>query len=177
VLPATRQLRTVLLRLSLVAVLAVGASACGDDDPTPEEARLQRVEDRLKASFTDEQVECMLEGFDDAVLASLDGTDTLPEDEAGFKQFQTVTQQCILESGDSPVTTAAPEGTSPEAEPEPEPEGDEADGTSSTVAGDASETTDGDPEAGSDTTVPAGDEDDGGDGADGSQPDPDGSAG
>ena len=89
------------LTVLLVVALAVGAGACGEDDPTPEEARRQRVEERLKLSYTDEQVDCMLEQLSEGVLTSLDGKGNMPQGGAELEEFSTVARACVIGSGDT----------------------------------------------------------------------------
>jgi hypothetical protein len=95
----TRSLATVLL----VAALSLGAAACSDEQQTPEEQRRDRVEKRLKLSFSDEQVACMLDRFDDEVLAALDRDTGLPEGQAMI-DYTTIARECVV--GESTASTA-----------------------------------------------------------------------
>jgi hypothetical protein len=107
----------------LVVAVAVGASACSEEKLTPEEARRERVEERLKLSYTDEQVECMLDQFSDDLLIALDGEGKMPQTGSELDQFTTVTRGCIIESGDTlPGTPDTPATTTSAADPGDTPE-------------------------------------------------------
>lgn len=125
----------------LVVALVLGAGACSDDEPTPEEARLQRVEERLKLSFTDEQVECMIGQFSDDLLVALDGERKMPQAGGELDEFTSITQGCIIESGDTVPGTPG-DVTEPTEATTSSEQTDSTDSTSSTEVSGSSEPSD-----------------------------------
>ncbi|MCU1358101.1 MAG: hypothetical protein JWM89_3519 [Acidimicrobiales bacterium] len=93
-------------------LLAVLGAGCSKDTPTdPAEARLQRVEARLRSSFSARQARCILEQLDTPVVRALDQRADLTADSPALKQFSAALQVCV--NGDGATTTTRSAGTAP----------------------------------------------------------------
>lgn len=120
--------RTALL-LIVASTLSIGLGSCGEDEPTPEEARLQRVEELFVAAYGEEDANCMLEQLDDETIAAFDGPGALPQG-AALDDFTLIAQACILgEDGtipgaDASSSTVPTEGSTPAGDPAATPDPD-----------------------------------------------------
>ena len=132
-----------LAALVLAAALTLGAAGCGDDELTPEEQQRERVEKRLKLSFSDEQATCMLERFDEKLFDALDKEGQLPTGPA-LDEFSAIARDCVVGESTASTTTAPASTTT----------GGGASDTTSTTAADAGETTES-PTDGSTTSTTA----------------------
>ncbi|HMS87902.1 MAG TPA: hypothetical protein PKE56_05640 [Acidimicrobiales bacterium] len=136
-----------LAALVLAAALTLGAAGCGDDELTPEEQQRERVEKRLKLSFSDEQATCMLERFDDTLFEALDQEGQLPTGPA-LDEFSEIARDCVV--GESTAsTTSAPASTTT---------ADGAADSTTTTAADAGETTESSPDGSTTSTTASGGE-------------------
>lgn len=101
---------------ALVAVVLLGA--CSGDDPTPEELRRDRVEERLGDTFPPAQVTCILDGLDDATLLALDQNQDLEADSTELTTYSFVVRACAADpAGAATTTTGTGAGTATTAEP------------------------------------------------------------
>ncbi len=135
------RLRTA-LAATVACCLSFGVASCGDDEPTPEEAQYQRVEELFHDAFGEEQAECMLRQFDDEMIASLDGPGALPEGDA-LDEFTAIARACVTGDGTpEPPVEDPPGSTEPDGgEDPPEPDGIDDDDESDSGADDAPTTT------------------------------------
>ena len=93
-------------------LLTVLGAGCSKDAPTdPAEARLQRVEARLRSSFSARQARCILEQLDTPVVRALDQRADLTVDSPALKQYSAALQVCV--NGDGASTTTRSAGTTP----------------------------------------------------------------
>jgi hypothetical protein len=159
-----------------VVVLALVGAGCSEDEPTPEEARLQRVRERLERSFTEDQVTCMLDQLDDAVLASLDRGEGTQPSGPELEAFSQVATECVVgtdgrpgegDDGSDPTSTtdaddSTPSTTAAAGEESPAPDDTTGDDPAPAESGDAG--TDDEPDADPSEGEPTG----AGDPADGS---------
>ncbi len=144
--------RTRFIPLLIAVALTATGAACSDDDLTPEEARRQRVEDRLEASFGQEAAACMLDGFSDELLVALDGEGEFPEAGPEIEEFTTVARECIGETDGTPPTTPSGDGTEPEAPTEEEGDDQPSDAEAPATSDDVNQA---DPDTGTDEVPPA----------------------
>ncbi len=97
-----------LLRLTAtaVAVLAVPdlLTGCSEKEKTPAEQRRERVERRLLLSFTDEQVDCMLDRIDSQLMAALDRESGLPEGQT-LIDYTEAARECVVAEGTATTTS------------------------------------------------------------------------
>lgn len=98
-------LRTPLLFAVLVAI-SLASSACSKPEPTPAEARRNRLETRLKTSFADAQSKCILGKLDEPTIAALDRTATLAPGQA-LDRYSEAVRDCVAD----PATTTKPTRT------------------------------------------------------------------
>lgn len=124
--------------LLLAGAVALGAAGCADKELTPQEQRSERVEKRLKLSFSDEQVACMMARFDDDVLIALDRETGLPEGQA-MVDYTTVARECVV--GEGTVSTTAPTSSTVADADDPAGSTAPADTTDATDPADATTTT------------------------------------
>ena len=96
------------MAVTLGLVLVLGAAACTRSEPTvdPAQARKERVEARLRSTFTDTQARCILTKVDTSVLRALDTKKALPADSAELTEFSAALRTCV-EGGAGPSTTSA----------------------------------------------------------------------
>ena len=97
-----------------LACLVLVLVGCAKDEPTPEEARYNRVRERLERSFTDEQAGCMLDEFDENLLVALDAEGQVPAGPA-LEAFSAIAQTCVM-NGEMTTTTVAPGSSTEPAE-------------------------------------------------------------
>lgn len=136
------------LLLAALVVAASSSAACSKDEPTPAEARRNRLETRLEASFSDAQVRCILAKLDDPTIQALDRTANLPPG-AALNRYSDAVQACVADPAtttSTPSTPSTPAGTSSTA----------ATSTAATVAGSADASTTTTPAASSSSTSASG---------------------
>lgn len=91
--------------VALAVCLSLPLSAIGcSKEKSPDEQRRDRVEERLKRSFSDEQVACMMKQFDGAMLLALDRETGLPEGDQ-LSDYSEVARACVVLGGDATTTT------------------------------------------------------------------------
>jgi hypothetical protein len=92
--------------VALVAVVFLGA--CGSDEPTPEEQRQDRIEERLSDTFPPAQVTCIVDGLDDATMIALDETGDLKAGSDELATYSFVVRACAADPESTVTTTTAP---------------------------------------------------------------------
>ena len=92
---------------ALAAVVLLGA--CSGDDPTPEEQRRDRVEERLSDTFPPAQVSCIVDGLDEPTMIALDEDKDLEEGSAELATYSFVVRVCSADP-DSSVTSTSTAG-------------------------------------------------------------------
>ncbi|HEX2576270.1 MAG TPA: hypothetical protein VHK88_07960 [Aquihabitans sp.] len=104
-------------RGALVAALAVvalgGLGACGDDEPNPAAERRERVEARLRDTFSAAQARCIVERSDADVIRALDRTADLDPASAPMRAYSDAVAACVADptSTTSPTTSSTPSTT------------------------------------------------------------------
>jgi hypothetical protein len=108
--PRARLSRTVAATALLVVLGSFAASGCsGSDEPTPAEARMERVEARLGASFSRAQARCILDRADAELLRALDRSGTLEPDAPALAEWSDVLVGCVTDpDGTTTTSTEAP---------------------------------------------------------------------
>lgn len=99
--------------IGLLAASLVGG-AC-TSDPSPAEARDERVRERLEATFSGAQVDCILDAVDAPTREALDATATLAADSDELAAYSEAVNTCVT---GATTTTAAPTTTAPPDEGE-----------------------------------------------------------
>lgn len=102
--------------LALVGALALGAplAGCSDEAPDPAEARQERVETRLRDSFSAAQARCIVERLDPAAVRALDRTADLEAESVAMVAYSEAVTACVADPDAPPPetsTTAAPAST------------------------------------------------------------------
>lgn len=82
---------------ALVVVLAAGA--CSGSEPTPAEARRDRVEARLRTSFSDAQARCILDRAQPDLLRALDRSADLDPEAGDLAEWSDLLVACIADAG------------------------------------------------------------------------------
>lgn len=96
---------------ALLLLATLGLGACGDDPPDPAQERLERVETRLRSTFSAAQARCILEGSDTDVVRALDRTADLPADSEVLATYSDTVAACVEDP--TSTTTAPAETTGP----------------------------------------------------------------
>lgn len=95
-----------------VAALAAGATACTKDELGPAEARRERVEQRLRRTFSARQADCILRRVDTGVLVALDSGKDLDPGTAAMFTYSNAVAICVNDPdaplGSTTTTTATP---------------------------------------------------------------------
>lgn len=115
-MPRRRTHRITVLVLAAGLVLGPLASACSSDPPDPAEVRRDRVEDRLRESFSAAQARCILRQVDATVLRALDRTVALDPTTEAMTAYSEAVAACVADpdtpapAGDDArsTTTSAP---------------------------------------------------------------------
>ena len=82
---------------ALFVVLAAGA--CSRSEPTPAEARRDRVETRLRTSFSDAQTRCILDRAQPDLLRALDRAADLDPKSGDLDEWSDVVVACVSDDG------------------------------------------------------------------------------
>jgi len=101
----------------VLATVVLTATSCSKDEPTPAEARHDRLEHRLSSTFSDDQVTCILGQLDPSTILALDRTTTLAPGSA-LDQYSDATRACVADPTSTTVRaepdTTGPDRTSPD---------------------------------------------------------------
>lgn len=101
---STADVRRLALTLGALALLLL--AGCASDPPDPAEVRLGQVRDRLEATFSDAQADCIVDALDDATIRALAADEDLAADDEQFTQYSNVVLLCSRDAVDpSEVTT------------------------------------------------------------------------
>ena len=95
---------------ALLLTVTVSLGACAGTEPTPEQARRDRVEARLRETFTKAQSSCILGLADDRVLTALDKEDDLAGDDATMKAYTNAVIACVSGDEEPQSTTTSSTG-------------------------------------------------------------------
>lgn len=98
--------------LLLAACLFLGAltTGCTKDDVDPTTGRRDRVETRLRSTFSAAQARCVLARLDGRTLAALDRNRNLQPSSAEFARYSRAVRTCVVPDATTP-TEAVPGGT------------------------------------------------------------------
>ncbi|MEZ5178984.1 MAG: hypothetical protein R2746_12140 [Acidimicrobiales bacterium] len=99
------------------ALLVVGAGACSGSEQSPAEARRERVESRLRETFSGAQSRCILDRSDATLLAALDRSRSLPPEGDALASWSDVVVACVTDpdgatTTSTTTTTAVPAASS-----------------------------------------------------------------
>lgn len=100
--------------IGMVAAALVGG-ACASE-PSPAEARDERVRERLEATFSGAQVDCILDAVDAPTRDALDATATLASDSDELAAYSEAVNACV--TGATTTTSEAATTTAPPDEGE-----------------------------------------------------------
>jgi len=115
--PRLRRARSSLAVAGVALLVAVVASSCGGSDQSPAEARRDRVEDRLRSTFSGAQSACILERADADLLRALDRSRDLSPDAAALATWSDVLVACVTDPDGTTTTSTRPTAPSTTAEP------------------------------------------------------------
>lgn len=108
----TRRARSGAAGLVVVLALSGAVGACSGSDPTPAEARRDRVQARLRTSFSATQARCIIARADDSVLRALDRSADLSPTSKSMAEYSDLIVACVTDpdgtTTTSSTTTAAP---------------------------------------------------------------------
>ncbi|CAN5635697.1 hypothetical protein BH10ACT1_BH10ACT1_26420 [soil metagenome] len=100
--------RGALAAVALAVALAVGA--CSGSDPSPAEARRDRIEQRLR-TFSEAQSTCILGRLEARTLLALDKTTGLQGDDRAQADYSDAVVTCVTDPEAGATTTSAPTTT------------------------------------------------------------------
>lgn len=81
--------------LAAALLVTVGVGACGGSEQSPAEARRDRVEARLRTSFSAAQARCILDRADPDLLQALDRRRDLDPDAPALADWSGVLVACV----------------------------------------------------------------------------------
>ena len=90
---------------ALVLAMALTVAGCADPAPDPAQARRNRVEDRLRSSFSVAQSTCILDRLDPAALRAVDRTATLQGDTEALASYSDAVASCVTDPTGTTTTT------------------------------------------------------------------------
>ncbi len=102
--------------VALIVAASFLVSACSGSEPTEAEARRARVEDRLEATFSRAQVDCLLDRLDGPALATLDRARDVDIDSPALASYSEALVSCVADPDGTTSTTAAPAANTTEAQ-------------------------------------------------------------
>ncbi len=91
---------------SLLLAAAFTIAGCSDPAPDPAQARRNRVEDRLRSSFSVAQSTCILDRLDPAALRAVDRTATLQGDTEALATYSDAVAACVRDPTGTTTTTS-----------------------------------------------------------------------
>lgn len=102
-----------MLGLLLTTCLLLGTvmAGCSKDDPDPATARRDRVETRLRSTFSAAQARCVLARLDARTITVLDRSRTLEPASTELARYSRAVRTCVVP--DATTTTQAGRGTTP----------------------------------------------------------------
>ncbi len=98
--PVARSARRARLAPAVAAAalfVTLAAGACSGSEPTPAEARRDRVEARLRTSFSDAQARCILDRAQPDLLRALDRTAALDPKAGDLAEWSDLLVACVTE--------------------------------------------------------------------------------
>jgi hypothetical protein len=105
--------RAVALALAVSVAVAGVLAGCGSDEVSPTEARRQRVQARLEATFSKAQAECIIGALDTATIAALARSTDLPADSLQLSRYSDAVTVCVAAGGNATVATTTSTAESP----------------------------------------------------------------
>lgn len=83
----------------VIAALLAGfvGVACSSPDTDPAQERQERVEERLRSSFSDTQARCIVDRSDPAVIRALDRTADLEPDNELMASYSEAVADCVTD--------------------------------------------------------------------------------
>ena len=87
----------VLAALALAGLVLV--AGCSSEPQDPAEARRERVEARLDATFSRQQARCIMGELDERALIALDATTDLPADGPALETYTAAVTTCVTGEG------------------------------------------------------------------------------
>ena len=91
--------------VALVLAVAVGLAGCSDPEPDPTQVRQDRVEKRLRDSFSATQARCIVDRVDPAVVRALDRSVDLDADAAVMRAYSDAVTACVTDPDASTTST------------------------------------------------------------------------
>ena len=92
--------RTAGTAFAALAVAGLGLVAgCSSEPQDPAEARKERVEARLDATFSRQQARCIMGELDEQALVALDATTDLPADDPALETYTAAVTSCVTGEG------------------------------------------------------------------------------
>lgn len=91
-------------RTAAAITVAVTLASCSSSPPDPAQARLNRVEKRLRSTFTDAQAKCIVERSDPLVIQALDRTKDLEPGSDAMTAYSDTVATCV--AGPASTTTS-----------------------------------------------------------------------
>jgi hypothetical protein len=79
----------------LAAALGASAVGCSSEPQDPAEARRERVEERLDATFSRQQARCIVDDLDERTIAALDADADLPADSEALATYTAAVTGCV----------------------------------------------------------------------------------
>jgi hypothetical protein len=96
-----------LVALAGLIALTSALSACSDKPEDPAQARLDRVETRLRHSFSARQAQCIVDQLDAPVLRALDRKADLTTEDPALAQYSAALQVCVNGGGTTTTTRSS----------------------------------------------------------------------
>lgn len=100
--------RAVAVALAALVVAGGVLGACADEKPDPAQERLERVETRLRSTFSAAQARCIIEQSDSGVVRALDRTADLPADSPVLAAYSEAVAACVADPNSTTSTTSTP---------------------------------------------------------------------
>lgn len=98
--------------MAVTALAVAGLAGCSGSDQSPAEARRERVESRLRETFSGAQARCILDRSDARLLVALDRAEALATDDDALASWSDVVVACVTDP-DGTTTTASTTTTAP----------------------------------------------------------------
>jgi len=98
--------------VAVALAITLGLGACSGSDKSPAEARRDRVQARLRTSFSAPQARCIITRADDDVMKALDRSTDLSATSKVMTEYSDLIVACVTDPNGttttSPASTTAP---------------------------------------------------------------------